>query len=169
MRDALYKMMKQVGDPTAFTEILNDVVRKIQNEELAAEERQVKLDDARFNAAAALTDYFELAFDLVEEYAGEKQQMTDEIAEFLETIEEECGKYLDLMKKFRVSKAPAKLKKDACSCGGNCSCGNHDVLGKPELERVIDTEDAHIEVHKVPVRKDVDVDTVINEFLKSLQ
>ena len=166
MRDILYEVMKQVNDPTAFTEMLNDVQSQIDKENAAAEQKSVHLDNLRYAAASAVVDYIEELFGIEEEHGGEKDELIDKICEVLEEAEAEMSRtkmFLDMMKQAMPSKAPAQLKHDGCTCGGHCDCA------KPAPEKVIDTPEAHIEVHKIPVRKDIDVDTVINEFLKSLQ
>lgn len=165
MKDQLYKMMKQVGDPTVFTEMLNEVQSQIDAEEAAKEQRDVNLDNARAALCEALVCYCEELFNIEEEHAGGHDEMVDKFYELLAASEGELLAYMNFMdglKKFEASHRPAQLKHDACSCGGHCNHGS-------EPEKTIDTPEAHIEVHKIPVRKDIDVDTVINEFLKSLQ
>lgn len=163
MRDQLYEMMKQVGDPTVFTEMLNEAANKLQEEQAAAEQKNVELDNARYEAAAAVVDYIELLFGIEEQHAGEKDELIDKICDVLEEAEAEFARTKAMLDMFKASKHPAQLKHDA-HCDGHC-----EKCGLPEPEKVIDTPEAHIEVHKIPVRKDIDVDTVINEFLKSLQ
>lgn len=176
MKDQLYKMMKQVGDPTVFTEMLNEVQSQIDAEEAAKEQRDVNLDNARAALCEALVCYCEELFNIEEEHAGEHDEMVDKFYELLAASEGELLAYMNFMdglKKFEASHRPAQLKHGSCSCSGHCnhgscSCGGHCNHGS-EPEKTIDTPEAHIEVHKIPVRKDIDVDTVINEFLKSLQ
>ena len=94
-----------------------------------------------------------------------RKEIVDKICEALEDAEAEMTKtkmFLDMMRHAMPSKAPAQLKHDGCTCGGNCDCK------KPVPEKVIETPEARVEVHKILVRKDIDVDTVIGEFLKSL-
>ena len=166
MRDVLYEIMKQVNDPTAFTEMINDVQSQIDKENAAAEQKNVHRDNLRYTLAVAAVDYIEEVFGIEETHSGEKGEIVDKICEALEDAEAEMVKtkmFFDMMRHAMPSKAPAQLKHDGCTCGGNCDCK------KPVPEKVIETPEARVEVHKIPVRKDIDVDTVINEFLKSLQ
>lgn len=165
MRDILYEVMKQVNDPTAFTEMINDVQSQIDKENAAAEQKNLHRDYLRYTLAVAAVDYIEEIFDIDESHAGEKGEIVDKICEVLEDAEAEMTKtkmFLDMMRHAMPSKAPAQLKHDGCTCGGDCDCK------KPVPEKVIETPEARVEVHKIPVRKDIDVDTVIGEFLKSL-
>lgn len=164
MRDVLYKIMKQVNDPTAFTEMINDVQSQIDKENAAAEQKNVHLDNLRYVLAIAAVDYIEEVFGIEETHAGEKGEIVDKICEALEDAEAEMAKtkmFFDMMKHTMPSKAPAKLKRDAvhvCDCGDDCEdeCKCKD---EPTLK---------VRKYKVPVREDIDVDTVIGEFLKSL-
>ena len=164
MRDVLYKIMKQVNDPTAFTEMINDVQSQIDKENAAAEQKNVHLDNLRYTLAAAAVEYIEEVFDIKETRAGEKDVIIDEIYKALEDAEADMARtkmFFDVMKRTMPSKVPAKLKKDTvhtCDCGDDCEdeCKCKD---EPELK---------VRAYKVPVREDIDVDTVIGEFLKSL-
>ena len=159
MRDVLYKVMKQVNDPTAFTEMINDVQSQIDKENAAAEQKNVHRDNLRYTLAIAAVDYIEEVFGIEETHAGEKGEIVDKICEALEDAEAEMAKTKML---FDIMRAPAQLKRDAvhvCDCGGDCGddCKCKD---EPTLK---------VRAYEVPVREDIDVDTVINEFLKSLQ
>lgn len=167
MRDQLYKIMKQVGDPTAFTEMLNDVQSQIDKEEAAMEQKNVDLDNARYAAASAVVDYIELLFGEVTEDAAEKDEMVDKICDVLRSAEEETmrtAKLMEQMSHFMPSMMPAHIRHDAMMCDGKCeNCG-------PVCESTKEPEDKiTIKEYKVSVRPDVDVDTVIKEFLESLQ
>ena len=59
MRDVLYEVMKQVNDPTAFTEMLSDVPSQIDKENAAAEQKNVHRDNLRYTLAVAVVDYIE--------------------------------------------------------------------------------------------------------------
>ena len=159
MRDVLYKVMKQVNDPTAFTEMINDVQSQIDKENAAAEQKNVHRDNLRYTLAIAAVDYIEEVFGIEETHAGEKGEIVDKICEALEDAEAEMAKTKML---FDIMKAPAQLKRDAvhvCDCGGDygddCKCKDEPAL--------------KVRAYEVPVREDIDVDTVIGEFLKSLQ
>ena len=159
MRDVLYKVMKQVNDPTAFTEMINDVQSQIDKENAAAEQMNVHRDNLRYTLAGAAVDYIEEVFGIEETHAGEKGEIVDKICEALEDAEAEMVKTKML---FDIMRAPAQLKRDAvhvCDCGGDCGddCKSKD---EPTLK---------VHTYEVPVREDIDVDTVIGEFLKSLQ
>lgn len=159
MRDVLYKVMKQVNDPTAFTEMINDVQSQIDKENAAAEQKNVHRDNLRYTLAIAAVDYIEEVFGIEETHAGEKGEIVDKICEALEDAEAEMAKTKML---FDIMRAPAQLKRDAvhvCDCGGDCGddCKCKD---EPTLK---------VRAYEVPVREDIDVDTVIGEFLKSLQ
>lgn len=159
MRDVLYKVMKQVNDPTAFTEMINDVQSQIDKENAAAEQKNVHRDNLRYTLAIAAVDYIEEVFGIEETHAGEKGEIVDKICEALEDAEAEMVKTKML---FDIMRAPAQLKRDAvhvCDCGGDCGddCKCKD---EPTLK---------VRAYEVPVREDIDVDTVIGEFLKSLQ
>lgn len=165
MRDVLYEVMKQVNDPTAFTEMINDVQSQIDKENAAAEQKNVHRDNLRYTLAIAAVDYIEEVFGIEETHAGEKGEIVDKICEALEDAEAEMAKtkmFFDMMRHTMPSKAPAQLKRDAvhvCDCGGDCGddCKCKD---EPTLK---------VRAYEVPVREDIDVDTVIGEFLKSLQ
>ena len=159
MRDVLYEVMKQVNDPTAFTEMINDVQSQIDKENAAAEQKNVHRDNLRYTLAVAAVDYIEEVFGIEETHAGEKGEIVDKICEALEDAEAEMAKTKML---FDIMRAPAQLKRDAvhvCDCGGDCGddCKCKD---EPTLK---------VRAYEVPVREDIDVDTVIGEFLKSLQ
>lgn len=159
MRDVLYEIMKQVNDPTAFTEMINDVQSQIDKENAAAEQKNVHRDNLRYTLAVAAVDYIEEVFGIEETHAGEKGEIVDKICEVLEDAEAEMAKTKML---FDIMRAPAQLKRDAvhvCDCGGDCGddCKCKD---EPTLK---------VRAYEVPVREDIDVDTVIGEFLKSLQ
>lgn len=159
MRDVLYKVMKQVNDPTAFTEMINDVQSQIDKENAAAEQKNVHRDNLRYTLAIAAVDYIEEVFGIEETHAGEKGEIVDKICEALEDAEAEMAKTKML---FDIMRAPAQLKRDAvhvCDCGSDCGddCKCKD---EPTLK---------VRAYEVPVREDIDVDTVIGEFLKSLQ
>ena len=159
MRDVLYKVMKQVNDTTAFTEMINDVQSQIDKGNAATEQKNVHRDNLRYTLAIAAVDYIEEVFGIEETHAGEKGEIVDKICEALEDAEAEMAKTKML---FDIMKAPAQLKRDAvhvCDCGGDCGddCKCKD---EPTLK---------VRAYEVPVREDIDVDTVIGEFLKSLQ
>ena len=159
MRDVLYKVMKQVNDPTAFTEMINDVQSQIDKENAAAEQKNVHRDNLRYTLAIAAVDYIEEVFGIEETHAGEKGEIVDKICEALEDAEAEMAKTKML---FDIMKAPAQLKRDAvhvCDCGGDCG-DDCKCKEEPTLK---------VRAYEVPVREDIDVDTVIGEFLKSLQ
>lgn len=169
MKDQLYKMMKQVGDPTVFTKMLNEVQSQIDAEEAAKEQKNADLDEARATLSKAVVCYCEELFDIKEDRPGQHDEMVDKFYELLEETEDELVaymKFMDRLQGFAASHKPARLKHDACSHDEDCYC---EKISIPEPEKVIDTPEAHIEVRKIPVKKDVDVDTIINEFLKSLQ
>lgn len=158
MRDVLYEVMKQVNDPTAFTEMINDVQSQIDRENAIAEQKNVHRDNLRYTLAIAAVDYIEEVFGIEETHAGEKGEIVDKICEALEDAEAEMAKTKML---FDIMRAPAQLKRDAvhvCDCGGDCGddCKCKD---EPTLK---------VRAYEVPVREDIDVDTVIGEFLKSL-
>ena len=166
MRDVLYKVMKQVNDPTVFTEMINDVQSQIDKENAAAEQRNVHLDNLRYTLAIAAVDYIEEVFGLEETQAGEKDELVDKICDVLEGAEQEmiqAKARMDMLKgMFAASGVPAQLKRDAvhvCDCGGDCG---DDCKCKEEPT-------IKVRAYEVPVREDIDVDTVIDEFLKSLQ
>ena len=159
MRDVLYKVMKQVNDPTAFTEMINDVQSQIDKENAAAEQKNVHRDNLRYTLAIAAVDYIEEVFGIEETHAGEKGEIVDKICEALEDAEAEMAKTKML---FDIMRAPAQLKRDAvhvCDCGGDCG-DDCKCKEEPTLK---------VRAYEVPVREDIDVDTVIGEFLKSLQ
>ena len=167
MIDVLYKIMKQVNDPTAFTEMINDVQSQIDKENAAAEEKNVHLDNLRYVLAIAAVDYIEEVFGIEETHAGEKGEIVDKICEALEDAEAEMAKtkaFFDMMKHTMPSKAPAQLKHDGCTCGGHCDCGD-DCEDECKCK---DEPTLKVRKYKVPVREDIDVDAVIGEFLKSL-
>lgn len=161
MRDVLYEVMKQVNDPTAFTEMINDVQSQIDRENAAAEQKNVHLDNLRYTLAVAAVDYIEEVFGIEETHAGEKGEIVDKICDALEDAESEMAKtkmFFDMMRHAMPAKAPARLKRDAvhvCDCGDDCKCKDEPTL--------------KVRAYEVPVREDIDVDTVIGEFLKSLQ
>lgn len=173
MKDQLYKIMKQAGDPTVFTKMVNEVAQKIQEEEAAAEQRSVNLDEAREKLSIAAINYCMQLFNIKESHAGESDEMVDQLYDMLVEVEPEILesiRFMEDFKSFMKSKAPVELKHNTCSCGGDCKCkeksNEEDVASE---EETIDIPKVHIEVHKVPVHEDIDVDTVIREFLKSLQ
>lgn len=168
MRDQLYKMMKQVGDPTAFTKMLNEVQSQIDAEEAAKEQKNADLDDARAALCEAVVCYCEALFDIEEDLPGQHEEMVDKFYVSLEEVEDDLVAYMNFMdglKNLAEARKTARAKRNACSHNEDCDC---EKISFPEPEKVIDTPEAHIEVRKIPVKKDVDVDTIIGEFLKSL-
>lgn len=164
MKDQLYKMMKQVGDPTVFTKMLNEVQSQIDAEEAAKEQKNADLDEARATLSKAVVCYCEALFDIEEDRPGQHDEMVGKFYGLLEETEDELVaymKFMDRLQGFAASHKPAQLKHDACSHDEDCNCKKISI---PEPEKVIDTPEAHIEVRKIPVKKDVDVDTIINEF-----